>query len=93
MSRAAVASCSAADDARQQDVHGAFAAGAESEQLIRGAAQVVADDAAPAGGRDVARMFAQVTFETSAGQQARVFAIAGDQHLRAGLGVGGAAGA
>ena len=48
--------------------------------------------AAPRG-RHLARMFAQVTLETSAGQQARVFAIAGDQHLRAGLGIGGTAGA
>ena len=43
--------------------------------------------------RDVARVFAQVTFETSAGQQARVFAVGRDQHLRAGFRVGGAAGA
>ena len=47
---------------------------------------------AVAGGGDAARMFAQVTFETSAGQQARVFAIARDEHLRAGFGIGGAAG-
>ena len=78
--------------ARQQDVHGAFAPGAEPEQLIGGAAQVVADDAALAGGGHFARMFAKVAFETTAGQQARVFAVAGDEHLRAGLGVGGAAG-
>ena len=43
--------------------------------------------------RHRARVFAQVTFETSAGQQAGVFAVAGDQHLRAGFGIGGPAGA
>ncbi len=78
--------------ARQQDVHGAFAAGAEAEELVRGAAQVVADDARLAGGRHVARVFAQVTFETSAGQAARRIRRRGDEHLRAGFGIGGAAG-
>jgi hypothetical protein len=32
-------------------------------------------------------MFTQVTFETTAGQQASVFAISGDQHQRTGFGV------
>ncbi len=79
--------------ARQQDVHGAFAARAEPEQLVGAAAQVVADDARLARGRHAARMFAQVTFETAAGQQPGVFAIGGDQHLRAGFRIGGTAGA
>ena len=38
--------------------------------------------------RDLARVLAQVTLETATGQQAGILAIVGDQHLRAGLGVG-----
>ena len=45
-----------------------------------------------AAGGDLARVFAQVTFETTAGQQARVFAVSGDEHLRSGFGIGGTAG-
>ena len=77
---------------RQQDVHRAFATGAEAEELIRGGAQIVADDTSLAGGSHFARMFAKVAFETSTGKQTRVFAITGDEHLRAGLGVSRAAG-
>ena len=55
--------------------------------MIGGAAQIVTDDAALAGGGDVARVFAQIAFETSAGEQPCVFAVTGDQHVRAGLGI------
>ena len=80
-------------DPRQQHVHGPFAPGAESEELIRAAAQVVAHDACGAARGDFSRVLAQVAFETAAGEQPGVFAIGGDQHLRAGLGIGRAAGA
>ena len=80
-------------DARQQHVHGAFAAGAQPEQLVGGAAHVVAHDPPNPGGGHGARVFAQVTFETTTGQQAGVFAIGRNQHLCTGFGVRGAAGA
>ena len=56
------------------------------------AAHVVADDAGDAAGRDLASVLSQVALETAAGQQAGVLAIVGDQHLCAGLGVGGTGG-
>src|SRR6188768_4374826 len=61
--------------AAQQDVHGAFASRTQAEALVGGTAQVVAHDARPAAGGDLARMFAKVAFETTPGQQASVFAI------------------
>jgi hypothetical protein len=78
-------------DARKQYIHGALATGAESKELIRGAAHVVAHDARMTAGRHRARVFAQVAFETTAGQQTRVFAVGGDEHLRSGFGIGGTA--
>jgi len=78
-------------DAREQDVHGALTTRAEPEELVGGAAQVVAHDLRVTAGRDRARMFTQVTFETTTGQQPRVFAVRGDEHLRSGFGIGGTA--
>ena len=76
----------------KQHVHGALTTGAEPEQLVRGAAHVVTHDARLAAGRHLARVFAQVTFETTAGQESGIFAVGGDEHLRTGFGIGGTAG-
>ena len=73
---------------RQQHIHGAFAPGAEPEELIRAGAQVIAHDACGAARGDFSRVLAQVAFEAATRQKTGVFAIGGDQHLRAGLGIG-----
>ena len=58
--------------------------------MIRGAAQVVTHDARDAAGGHFTRVLAQITFETAARQQAGVFTVGRDQHLRTGFRIGGA---